>query len=114
MLGTGESLAELNEVSGRLGDELLTTVWGVGSLLNVHGVSCLSRDTPKELYFVDECCCSEMVAFWKKRNPQVIQMWSISNYERSIYMPHSADHNLTHPPPPLSLSLTHTHTHKPY
>jgi hypothetical protein len=26
MLGTGESLAELNEVSGRLGDELLTTV----------------------------------------------------------------------------------------
>lgn len=55
--GTGEIIVELWEVWVELGDVLLLTVFGV---------SCCSRDTPKDLQIVDEPCCFEVPAFWKK------------------------------------------------
>ena len=61
MDGTGEIIAELWEVSVELGDV---------PLLTVFGVSRRSRDTPKDLQIVDEPCCLEVLAFWKKSIPQ--------------------------------------------
>jgi hypothetical protein len=59
MGGTGEILAELREVLVELGDEL-----------TVFGISCRSKDAPKDLQFVDELCSLEVPAFWKKNIPQ--------------------------------------------
>jgi len=59
MGGTGEILAELWEVSVEIGNEL-----------TVFGVSCRSRDAPKDLQPADELCCLEVPAFWKKSIPQ--------------------------------------------
>jgi len=59
--GTGEIIAELWEVSMEIGDV---------PLLNVCGVSCRSKDTPEDLQIVDEPCCLEVPAFWKKSIPQ--------------------------------------------
>jgi len=59
MGGTCEIIAELWEVSVELAVEL-----------TVFGVLCLSRDTPKDLQIVDEPCCLEVPAFWKKSIPQ--------------------------------------------
>jgi hypothetical protein len=55
MGGTGEIPAELWEVSEEPGDEL-----------TVFGASYCSRDTHKDLHFVDELCSLEVPAFWKK------------------------------------------------
>ena len=57
MGGTGEITAELWEVSVQLGDV---------PLLTVFAVSCRSKDTPEDSQFVDEPCCLEVPAFWKK------------------------------------------------
>ena len=59
--GTGEIIVELWEVSMELGDV---------PLLTVCGVSYHSRDTPEDLQIVDEPCCLEVPAFWKKSIPQ--------------------------------------------
>jgi len=60
MGGTGEIPAELWEVSVEPGDEL-----------TVFGASYRSRDTHKDLHFVDELCSLEVPAFWKKSIPQI-------------------------------------------
>jgi hypothetical protein len=40
-------------------------------LMTVFGVSCRSRDTPKDLQIVDDSCCLEVpAANWKKSIPQ--------------------------------------------
>jgi hypothetical protein len=57
--GTCEILAELWEASVELADEL-----------TVFGASCLSRVTPEVSQIVDEPCCLEVPAVWKKSIPQ--------------------------------------------
>jgi hypothetical protein len=52
---TGDSLAELREVPVELEDEPLLTVLDVARCF---------WDTPKDLQFVDEPCCLEVLAFW--------------------------------------------------
>lgn len=59
MGGNGGILTELWEVSVELGDKL-----------TVFGISSRFRAAPKYLQFVDELCCLEEPAFWKKSIPQ--------------------------------------------
>ena len=60
MDGTGEILAALHEVSVEPADKS-----------TVFGVSCCSRDTSKDSQTVDEPCCLEVPAFWKKSIPTI-------------------------------------------
>jgi hypothetical protein len=73
MGGTADILAVLLKMGGN--GEILAELWEVlvepGDELTVFGVSCRSRDAPKDLQFVDELCCLEVPAFWKKSIPQL-------------------------------------------
>jgi hypothetical protein len=86
MGGAGEILAELWRVSVELGDETLLTVFGVSSR---------SRHTLKDLQFVDEPCCLEVPAFWKKSIPQFVT--NVKQIKRGAHKH-------------LLLQTTHSHT----
>jgi hypothetical protein len=92
MGGTDEIIAELWKVLVKLGDV---------PLLTVFGVSRRSRDTSKDLQIVDEPCCLEVPAFWKK---------SISQFRSNVeHFKLREEHINT-----SFLQITHSHKTKQY
>jgi hypothetical protein len=82
MDGTGKILAALWEVSLELADTP-----------TVFGVSCCSRDTSEDSQTVDEPCCLEVPAFWKKSIPQFSSNFQIRRGAHKHFF--SGDHPTT-------------------